>query len=471
MKGFDQMRWLHNRPWWIEGGSISGLLLAIAIVGLVGLGINARVKAITERALEYDVELEDRGDDFRVAVLDMRHYHRNLVFAGPTRRGVADFEAAYLQLHARIDELDQLPVDDSPILNADTLRAVAERYYARFYPAIALYDRDPQAFTTVSDDGLVILAELESAARAIDTFGEERAEASLHGVEAAANSAQWVLIVVLVGLILVGVGLAYLIVRNSRERQQAATELAHALRLKNDFIADASHELRTPLTVLRANAEVALELERGCVHIELLEEIVHESERMTRLVEDLLFLARSDAGSVPLEWETLEVEPFLVELAERAQRLVQQHEAHLQRNLTVQGRARLDRVRIEQAVLILVDNAAKYSPEGKAVTLTARLTGQELLIEVADEGSGIPAAELPLIFERFYRVDKARSRKQGGAGLGLAIAKSIVTAHGGRIEAASQLHQGTQMRLYLPLLAVPQPAHPGLRPLGQGNRA
>ncbi len=465
------MRWLHNRPWWTEGVSISGLLLAIAVVGLVGLGINARVKSITQRALEYDVELEDRGDDFRVAVLDMRHYHRNLVFAGPTRRGVADFEAAYLQLHARIDELDQLPVDDSPILRADTLRMVAERYYRAFHPAIDLFESDAQGFTTASDNGLVILAELESAARAIDTLGEERAEASLHGVEAAADSAQLVLIVVLAGLILVGVGLAYLIVRNSRERQAAATELAHALQLKNDFIADASHELRTPLTVLRANAEVALELERDCVHIELLEEIVQESERMTHLVEDLLFLARSDAGSVPLDLELIELETFLLELAERAHLLAQQHGAHLRRDLTVQGRVRLDRARIEQAVLILIDNAAKYSPEGKPVLLRSRLSGQEVLIEVTDEGSGIPAAELPLIFERFYRVDKARSRKEGGAGLGLAIARSIVTAHGGRIEAASQLNRGTQMRLFLPLLNAVQPALPALRPAMEGNRA
>jgi two-component system, OmpR family, sensor histidine kinase VicK len=222
--------------------------------------------------------------------------------------------------------------------------------------------------------------------------------------------------------------------------------------------------------VLRANAEVALELERDCVHTELLEEIVQESERMTHLVEDLLFLARSDAGSVPLDLELIELEPFLLELAERANLLAQQHGAHLRRDLTVQGRVHLDRARIEQAVLILVDNAAKYSPEGKPVTVRSRLANYEVLIEVADEGNGIPAVELPLIFERFYRVDKARSRKQGGAGLGLAIARSIVVAHGGRIEAASQLNRGTQMRLYLPLLTSAQPLLSPLRPAMEGHR-
>jgi signal transduction histidine kinase len=445
--------------------------LAIAVVGLVGLGINARVKRITERALQYDVELEDRGDDFRVAVLDMRHYHRNLVFAGPTRRGVADYEAAYLQLHLRIDDLDRLPIEDAPILHAGTLRNMAERYYQAFHPAIVLYASDPQAFTTASDHGLIVLAELESAAREIDQLGETRAAASLRGVEAAADSAQWVLLVVLAGLILVGVGLAYLIVRNSRERQAAASELAHALQLKNDFIADASHELRTPLTVLRANAEVALELERDCVHTELLEEIVQESERMTHLVEDLLFLARSDAGSVPLVLETVELEPFWAELAERARLLAQQQGVQLRHQLTVQGAVAMDRARIEQAVLILVDNATKYSPDGKLVTMHAQRVRQEFMIEVADEGIGIPMDELPFIFERFYRVDKARSRKQGGAGLGLAIAKSIMTAHGGRVEAASQLNQGTQMRLFLPLPLAAQPLFAPVPPLARESSA
>ena len=116
---------------------------------------------------------------------------------------------------------------------------------------------------------------------------------------------------------LAGAGLAYLIVQNTREKQQAARQLERALESKNAFIADASHELRTPLTVLRANAEVGLSLDRSCVHTELLEEIVQESVRMTAIVEDLLFLARSDADAVPLEREWISLGPF-AELAERA---------------------------------------------------------------------------------------------------------------------------------------------------------
>jgi signal transduction histidine kinase len=120
-------------------------------------------------------------------------------------------------------------------------------------------------------------------------------------------------------------------------------------------------------------------------------------------------------------------------------------------------------------VLNLVDNAAKYSPPGKTITLRSAHHGAEVMIEVADQGPGIPEPDLPLIFERFYRVDKARSRKAGGAGLGLAIAKSIITAHGGRIEAKSVLNQGTKMRIYLPLAPVPKVVRLPADPLVVGD--
>lgn len=448
------MRWLagwRTQPWWLESVGLGGLLLIIAIAGLVGLGLNAQVKRITDRALNYDIELEDRGDDFRVAVLDMRHYHRNIAFVGPTRHGLADFEAAYLQLQAQIDRLEELGIVDPNVYGSQELRDVAERYYAEFRPAIDAYDEDRQAFALASDNGLVHIAELEGAAREIDRLGEQRASDALRRVEAAENGARVVLITVLSGLVLVGVGLVYLVSVNAREREQTAAELAQALTLKNAFIADASHELRTPLTVLRANAEVGLDLDRSCMHEEILQEIVKESERMTRLVEDLLFLARSDADTVPLEPELVNVEPFLLELGERAGMLAREQQTPVHYELAAHGRAVLDRARIEQVVLILVDNALKYSSDGKPIVMRSWASDGELVVEVSDEGPGIPASDLNLVFERFYRVDKARSRKKGGTGLGLAIARSIVEGHGGSIEAESEVDHGTTMRFILPL--------------------
>lgn len=449
------MNWLRawrRQPYWVETVALGGLLIAIAAAGLIGLGINNRVRAITNESLRYDVELEDRGDDFRVAVLDMRHFHRNITFAGPTRTGVADFEAAYRQMVIQIDRLEELGVTETAATPAQ-LREIAEQYYEEFRPMIDLYDSQRQDFFLASDDGLVRLAELESAALAVERLGEARAATAFRSVEAAENVARAVLLTVLGGLILVGVGFAYLIITNSREKQQVAAQLANSLRLKNEFIADASHELRTPLTVLRANAELALQLDASCVHTEFLEEILRESTRMTRLVEDLLFLARSDADQVPYEFETLDIHPFFIELGERAAVLAAKRDATLKTDLKATGLLHTDPARIEQLILILVDNAAKYSPPGKEIKFRSTTQDGLLRVEVADQGSGIPESELPFIFERFYRVDKARARKQGGSGLGLSIARRIVEKHGGRIEAESQLNEGTTMRFYIPLVS------------------
>jgi two-component system, OmpR family, sensor histidine kinase VicK len=395
---------------------------------------------------------DHRGDDFRVAVLDMRHFHRNIAFVGPTRLGLADFEAAYQLLLVQIDRLEELGVTNPNIYTPQELRDIASQYHAEFRPAIELYDVDRPAFALASDAGLVRIAELEGAALEIDRLGEQRASAALRRVEAAESGARVVLITVLAGLVLAGVVLALLIDRNAREKEETAGELARALEMRNTFIADASHELRTPLTVLRANAEIGLDLERSCVHAELLDEIVRESDRMTRLVEDLLFLARSDADAVPLDAELVDIAPFLDDIAGRARIVAQQHEGVLQTRLEARGFAELDKARIEQVVLNLVDNAAKYNPNSKPIKLYPRAQGGELVVEVNDEGPGIPAADLPLVFERFFRVDKARSRRQGGTGLGLAIAKSIVEGHGGRIEAESEVNVGTTMRFTVPLI-------------------
>jgi two-component system sensor histidine kinase VicK len=136
--------------------------------------------------------------------------------------------------------------------------------------------------------------------------------------------------------------------------------------------------------------------------------------------------------------------------------LAREYETAVQFDLSAEGVVRIDRTRIVQALLILVDNAAKYSPADATITLRSAQQEGEIVVEVTDRGPGIPAEDLPLIFERFYRVDKARTRKIGGAGLGLAIAKSIITAHGGRIAAESAVNHGTTMRLHLPLAAIPQ---------------
>ena len=455
------MKWvkgLQPNSWWFVNLWISGLMIAIALAGMVALGINAQVKHVLHDALQHDLEIEDRTDDLKMAVLDMRHFHRNLIFGGPSPRRLNDFEAAYEQLLIHIDDLDRLGITEPNLLQPDELREKAQQYYAGFQPSIALYESDPQAFDLASDDGLWLLAELESEVHRIERFGERHAAGAVQEVDSAINSAQLLLIAKLVGHILIGAALAFLIVRNLREQRQTAVELARSLQLKTEFIADVSHELRTPLTVLRANAEVALDLASNCDHKDLLHEILQESERMTQLVEDLLFLARSDAGAMPFELEIANIEIFLDQLAERANLLIGQYGSELKLNLTAEGPVQIDRIRLAQAILNLVDNAGKYSPAGGTITLRSVQTDTEIIIEVADNGPGIPEQELPLIFERFYRVQKVRSRKTGGVGLGLAIAKSIVIAHGGRIEVVSTVGKGTTMRCCLPSVAITRTA-------------
>ncbi len=215
------------------------------------------------------------------------------------------------------------------------------------------------------------------------------------------------------------------------------------------------------MTVLRGNAEVGLILEHDGDHAEILEEIVEESGRMTRMVEDLLFLARSDSAVVPLDLEPVPVASFLAEVAGRADVLTRERGAELEVELSGEGELEIDRGRVEQAILILVDNAAKYGQPDGRVTLTSATAFGELCVTVADRGPGIPESELPHVFERFYRVDKTRARKQGGTGLGLPIAKTIVEVHGGHIEAESRVGEGTRMSIRFPLsVASPSTGRP-----------
>ena len=468
--GLGWISWIRGQPWRITIAAVGGLLVAIFVAGLVGLLVNLSVENVTDEA-RYDLDLEDEGDDLRAAVLDVRHYHRNITFGGPAENQIENFDDAYAQLEEEIRELQRTGVRDREAPQPDEIRAMATEYYGDFRPAIDSYEEDRVAFTRASDRGLERLDDLARVGEGLDELGERLSQESLAEVDRATRTARVVLLAVILGLLLVGAALAYATVRVVNElrrlyaeQQQTAKELAEANKAKTDFIADVSHELRTPLTVLRGNAQVGLALGGDHERVELFEEIVEESRRMTRLVEDLLFLARSDSASVPLQTETVDVIPFLHELAGRAEVLARERGAAFESALLAgEGQLRVDPARIEQAVLILLDNAAKYGPTGEPVMLSSELSHSgQLRIEVEDRGPGIPLEELPRVFERFYRVDKTRTRQgdgegtgQGGTGLGLPIARTIVQAHGGRIEVVSQPGEGTKVSLNLPLLSAP----------------
>ncbi|MCA9977391.1 MAG: hypothetical protein KC413_16645, partial [Anaerolineales bacterium] len=206
------------------------------------------------------------------------------------------------------------------------------------------------------------------------------------------------------------------------------------------------HELRTPLTTIRGNLDLMRHM--GVADPESMDVIQDELERMTRLIGDLLLLARADSGGLPLDRRPVALDNTLFEVYRQVSRL--------QGAVTVTV-TEIDQVsvlgdadRLKQLLLILVDNAIKYTPAGGAVSLSLSRTDGWAKLQVSDTGVGIPAQDIPHIFERFYRVDKARSRAQGGSGLGLAIAKWIATAHGGWIKVESTVGEGTTFTVSLP---------------------
>ena len=227
------------------------------------------------------------------------------------------------------------------------------------------------------------------------------------------------------------------------------------------FTADASHELRTPLTAIRTEAEVALgkPLTAAGYH-NLLGSILEECGRLTRLTEQLLVLAREDAGASPQAHEPLDLAALVEGVAETMRPLAEAKGLRLD----VRGGDGLgmhgDSARLRQVFYNLLDNAIKYTPEGGRVEVLLGRRDHEAVVTVRDTGAGIPAEHLPHVFDRFFRVDKARTRAEGGTGLGLSIAKSIVTAHGGRIELASAPGHGTTCTVSLP--AGPRPRRPGV---------
>jgi heavy metal sensor kinase len=218
------------------------------------------------------------------------------------------------------------------------------------------------------------------------------------------------------------------------------------------FTADASHELRTPLTVLRSEVEVALGKPLSpAEQQELLGTVLEELGRMSRLTDQLLTLSRRDAGVEQFEPVPLDLAALTAGVVEAMRPLAESRGVRL--SLERGGAAVVmgDEGRLRQVVINLLDNALKYTPEGGRIEVGVEAKGGNALVTVRDKGIGIPAEHLPHVCERFYRVDKARSREQGGTGLGLSISKSIVTAHGGGIELTSAPGEGTTCVIALPL--------------------
>ena len=234
------------------------------------------------------------------------------------------------------------------------------------------------------------------------------------------------------------------------------TELKKMDQVRRDFVANVSHELRTPLSILRGYIETLLESPKTSREelLRILGVMKRHSNRLDLLVEDLLTLAQLESANPNLQLYNVDLSSFFGEVIRDCEKKL----ANKQLKLVVRVSSdlpaiRADRVRLQEALYNLLDNAVKYSRERGEITLMALRRDGQIVLSVSDNGIGISKEDLPRIFERFYRVDKARSHDSvRGTGLGLAIVKHIAQLHGGHVEAESEIEKGTTIRLVLPLV-------------------
>lgn len=230
-----------------------------------------------------------------------------------------------------------------------------------------------------------------------------------------------------------------------------SAELEQLERLRRELVANVGHELKTPISALRAHLENLLDgVERP--DPETIQVMLGQAERLGRLVDQLLDLSRLDSGEVPLRREPVRLGPLVEEVLSEIRVARPDTGIVLEREVAPDLPPVLaDRERIHQVLFNLLDNAVRFTPAGGRVTVTAERRNGAVDVHVADTGPGIAPEHLPRLFERFYRVDPARSAREGGTGIGLAIARSVVEAHGGRIWAESVPGQGSVFTFELPV--------------------
>ena len=244
------------------------------------------------------------------------------------------------------------------------------------------------------------------------------------------------------------------------------TRMTQLERLRKDFVANVSHELRTPVTVIKGFAETLIEdfdvLSRG-EHQRFLEKIQRNTRRLNELLEDLLLLSRLESGRHHFDPEPCDVNELIREFAEGFAARLEDPGQHLVCDLDpALGTVKVDATKIHQVLQNLLDNALRYARGFTRLRITTYSADETFTLAVEDDGCGIPPRDLPHIFERFYRVDKGRSRDLGGTGLGLSIVKHIATLHGGDVRAKSALGHGLRVELRFPRIVMPEASKPSV---------
>ena len=244
---------------------------------------------------------------------------------------------------------------------------------------------------------------------------------------------------------------------------QMLDRLEKSFRRIRQFSGDASHELRTPLTILRGETEVTLRWAKTPDEFrDMLRSNMEEIDRMERIIESLLTLAKSEVGELTLEMKELSLSDLVQELYLQSSLLCETKNIKVQLLLEVDQEIRIrgDELRLRQMFLNLISNGIKYTPENGHLEITLAMDNGYACVDITDSGIGIPAEHLPHIFDRFYRVDKARNRMDGGTGLGLAIVKWIAEAHGGSIKVTSEINRGSSFSVCMPIDGPEEGKHP-----------
>ena len=241
--------------------------------------------------------------------------------------------------------------------------------------------------------------------------------------------------------------------RLGRAFNQMSEQLERLNTTRNEFVSNASHELKTPLSTMKILVETLLYQDPVDPDMtrEFLGDINRELDRMNLLVSDLLSLVRIDSGGMKLNLSDVSLGAIVNDTVRRIQHVAQGRNITLRCEIWEDVHVTGDGVKLQQVIYNLTDNAVKYTPAGGAVRVELAKSGKKAVVTVTDNGIGIPAKDVPHIFDRFYRVDKARSRETGGTGLGLAIVRQIVNLHGGEISFASEENVGSVFTVELPL--------------------
>ncbi len=227
--------------------------------------------------------------------------------------------------------------------------------------------------------------------------------------------------------------------------------IEEAFRRQRQFTADAAHELRTPLAIMQTGVEVILAQERSPMQYRAtLETVQEEVQRLTTLTGNLLMLARADARTLPLDRHRMDLSLLLNTVADQMTLAADQKHISIQRDIPPDININADEDRLIQVALNLLENAVKYTPYGGSMTIKLSHSPHQVCFSIIDTGTGIAPEHLSRIFDRFYRADRARTRHQGGVGLGLAIAQQIVQLHDGNIKVVSQLDIGSEFTVTLP---------------------